>query len=100
MEERKVISEQQGVQLLNKKRDIYLMWDIHSAQKILVPNYWKYPKKSVLMAKQWESDMMKELPEDLYLFDSSFLWSVIFTHETDLVGKRYCLCAIRSRDGK
>ena len=46
--ERKVISEQQGVQLLNKKRDIYLMWDIHSAQKILVPNYWKYPKKSLI----------------------------------------------------
>ena len=98
--EKKVIPEQQGVQLLNKKRDIYLMWDIHSAQKILVPNYWKYPKKSVLLAKKWESDMMKELPEDLYLFDSSFLWSVVFTHETDLEGKRYCLWVIRSGDDK
>ena len=31
----------------------------------------------------WSDSFRENLPEDIYLFDDTFSWSVIFTHETD-----------------
>ena len=33
------------------------------------------------------------LPEDIYVFDESFLWSIVFTHETGTDGKKWCIFA-------
>ena len=30
------------------------------------------------------------LPEDIYIFDCSFDWTIVLTHE-DIDGQRYCL---------
>lgn len=86
-----VVSEAELAQELITKKDIYIMWDIHSQDRIFVPNYWKYPKECILYAKNWSEVVRKELPEDIYVFDESFAWSAIYTHETDLKNAPYCL---------
>ena len=86
-----VISEKKAEDILEEKKDIYVMWDIHSCEKIFIPNYWKYPKMSVLLVDRWTKKINEELPEDIYFFDDSFSWSIIFTHETNAKGRRYCL---------
>ena len=88
-----VISEYRAKMMLTEKRDVLIMWDIHSCERIFIPDYWKYPKTSVLYAAEWSDSLMSDLPEDLYLFDETFRWSVIFTHETNDKGRRYCLYA-------
>lgn len=88
-----VISEYRAKMMLTEKRDVFIMWDIHSCERILIPDYWEYPKTSVLYTGEWSDSLMSELPEDLYLFDETFRWSVIFTHETNDKGRRYCLYA-------
>ena len=87
----KVITETETQQILKDKKNIFIMWDIHSCDRILIPNYWKYPKSSILFAKEWSTEMNQELPKDVYVFDNSFTLSVIYTHETDMNGKRYCI---------
>ena len=86
-----VVSETEAHRALHEKENFYILWDIHSCEKIWIPHYWKYPKASVLRAEKWTDALRKELPEDIYLFDDSFQWSVIFTHETDESEESYCL---------
>lgn len=86
-----VVSESEILQILKEKRNIYIMWDIHTCERIFIPNYWKYPKTSILIVEEWSSEIQKDLPEDIYLFDDSFTWSAIYTHETDVNETRYCI---------
>ncbi len=88
-----VISEYKADQILQGKRNIFIMWDIHSCEKILIPNYWKFPKAKIICTDAWEKSFEPNLPEDVYVFDDTFSWSVIFTHETDEKEERYCLAA-------
>lgn len=69
------------------------MWDVHSCDRILIPNYWKYPKSSVLHVDCWDDKILYTLPEDIYLFDDSLNWTYILTHETNATGSRYCVFA-------
>lgn len=79
---------------LKKVDEFYLMWDIHSCERIFVPNHWSYPKKSVILLSYDEYvDLSKTFPEDIYLFDKTFSWCCALTHEEDEDGKRYCLFA-------
>lgn len=86
-----VIPEAEAKRILQEKQNIYIMWDIHSCERILIPNYWKYPKESVLSVDSWLASLKSSLPEDIYLFDDTFSWSVIFTHETDEQNNNFCL---------
>ena len=86
-----IISEYQADQLLQKKQKIFIMWDIHSCDRIFIPNYWKFPKSNILSVDIWSKSLKIELPEDIYVFDDTFSWSVIYTHETDAKDERYCL---------
>ena len=36
---------------------------------------------------------LRQVPEDIYVFDESFLWSIVFTHETGTDGKKWCIFA-------
>ena len=87
----KVISEAEASRILQGKKDLYIMWDIHSCERIHIPNYWKYPKTSVLTTNMWADAFKSNLPKDIYLFDDTFRWSVIFTHETDEKENNYYL---------
>ena len=86
-----VISEYKAEQFLQEKRRIFIMWDIHSCDRILIPDYWKFPKTKVLYSDTWVETFKDDLPEDVYVFDDTFSWSVIYTHETDVKNNRYCL---------
>ena len=87
----RIISEREADQLLQVKRRIIIMWDIHSSERIFIPDYWKFPKAEVLCTDAWSETFKNDLPEDVYVFDDTFSWSVIYTHETDLKDNRYCL---------
>ena len=64
-----------------------------SERKIVIPNYWKFPKDTVLrvpsaalvraLGYSWHDavDGRAILPEDLYLFDVDMTFSLIPTHE-------------------
>ena len=69
------------------------MWDMHSCEKIWIPDYWKFPKTKILCTDAWTESLKYKLPEDVYVFDDTFSWSVIFTHETNEKEERYCLLA-------
>ena len=86
-----VISEHEADRLLQEKQRLFIMWDIHTCERILIPNYWKFPKTGVLCANTWIEQFKTDLPEDVYVFDDTLSWSIIYTHETDLKGQRYCL---------
>ena len=86
-----IISEKKLNEIMNDKKNIYIMWDIHSSDRIFIPNYWKFPKRSVLFVEFWTDTIKKGLPEDIYLFDETFSWSAVFTHETNSNDEPYCL---------
>lgn len=88
----RVISESEATRILREKENIYIMWDIHSCERIFIPNCWKYPKTSVLSINSWSDSLKSSLPEDIYIFDDTFRWSIIFTHETDEKNNNFCLC--------
>lgn len=71
--------------------EVYVFWDIHSCERILIKDYWKFDKDAVL--KMNMDTLLKGecyLPEDIYIFDESFTWTFIKTHE-DIQGTRFCL---------
>ena len=76
--------------LCNYSGNVYVFWDIHSKDKILTENYWRFDKNAVL---EFDSKLLiencKYLPEDIYVFDDSFEWTYILTHE-DKDGCRIC----------
>lgn len=86
-----LVSEAEIAKKLKTKKGIYIMWDIHSQDRLFVPNYWKYPKECILYVETWSEAIRQDLPEDIYLFDDSFAWSAIYTHETDMNNDPYCL---------
>lgn len=70
---------------------VYVMWDIHSEEKIFIENYWKFQKDDILKMNP-EIFLKGEsfLPEDIYIFDKDMTWTLIKTHE-DIGEERYCL---------
>lgn len=85
-------SEHYCFELIKSKSQIYLMWDTFDNYEIEDSNYWKYPRYSIL--HMTSSDFFKyynTFPEDLYIFDLTYEWSVILTHEDYRDNKRYCL---------
>jgi hypothetical protein len=73
---------------------VYVMWDVHSSDRILIDDYWRYPKESVLIGRPPAviEAGQRFLPEDLYLFDDSFAWVAAVTHD-EIDGRRFCLWA-------
>lgn len=69
---------------------LYVMWDIHSCEKIFIPNYWKYPKSSVIQVSTDElGKYLNTFPEDIYIFTPEYSWTISLTHE--YIGQdRYC----------
>lgn len=72
---------------LANKRDVLILWDIHSCDRILIENYWRFPKDRVIKVDiEYLKEGIEYLPEDIYIFDYDFSWTYIITHEDD--GKR------------
>lgn len=60
----------------------YALWDLHSAEKILLPDYWKFPRDAVLRGRSVDlMDGRSLLPEDLYIVRGDFEVCLVLTHE-------------------
>lgn len=86
-----IITETEADKVLLGKDKMYIMWDIHSIERIFIPNYWKFPKTKLLCVNNWTKELKEKLPEDVYVFDDTFSWSIIYTHETYENDERYCI---------
>ena len=87
----KVISIEEVVKFRAGLKNVFVFWDIHSKDRILIPDYWKFGKDNVLKLKFDElMDNQEYLPEDIYIFDESIKWTLVLTHEDDN-GKRICV---------
>lgn len=78
------ITFQNLAEMLEGLANVYVFWDIHSNELLVKPNLWKFPKPSVL--RLTGSQLMhgfRFLPEDLYVCDATFTWTLITTHEED-----------------
>lgn len=112
-----------AIQVISEKRRVYSMWDIRprdilssSGESWLTPpkpRYLKLYESDTII--EWDADELAALterelggydstncleisiPEDLYVFDDSFSWCVIFTHDA-IDGERYCLLGRREAD--
>lgn len=86
-----VIDEINFEEKAKKIGEVYVLWDIHSCERILIKDYWKFDKDTVLNLRM-EVLLQGEryLPDDIYIFDNSFSWTLIKTHE-DIRGGRFCL---------
>jgi hypothetical protein len=72
-------------------KDVLVFWDIHSEEKIWIQNYWKFGKESMLRLAYVDLiDNSGYFPEDIYIFDESLKWSLVWTHE-DNEGIRICV---------
>ncbi|MBQ9990736.1 MAG: hypothetical protein IJP31_07330 [Lachnospiraceae bacterium] len=70
----------------NVLEEVFVFWDIHSKERIWSRYYWKFDKDAVLKIKY--STLLageRYLPEDIYIFDCSFSWTLIQTHEELLI---------------
>jgi hypothetical protein len=92
---------------LIEKEKVYVMWDVHSCERINVAaynksgnkRYWLFDRDDVLQTVP--SNLLEGLnflPEDIYIFDDTFEWSLCLTHETDLKNRDFLLCAEPRKD--
>ena len=79
----RLVDEEEAIkELARMAKPLYALWDIHSNERIYIKDYWKFPKDAVLILGVKELIAgMRFLPEDIYVFDDSFDWSIVFTHE-------------------
>jgi hypothetical protein len=78
------ISEENAATMSKTLGASYALWDLHSAAKIMVPNYWKFPRDAVLHGLATHIyDGRSILPEDLYIVREEFQVSLILTHEEE-----------------
>ena len=69
----RVIPEESALQMICREKPVYVMWDIHSCEKVPIPDYWKYPKDAVLcIDPNTLSELLPKLPEDVYFLTAVF----------------------------
>lgn len=86
-----VMSEEDCLKNMCFHKNFYVFWDINSKEQIFIPNYWKYPKTAVVQTEYQEFIKIRDtFPEDIYVVDKTFLWSVVFTHEVYDNQERFC----------
>lgn len=79
---------------------IKVLWDIHSKDNIFIENYWKYPKHSILcLCKSELRTIIGSLPEDIYIYDDTYRWTIALTHEQINEKHRFCLLESIATEG-
>ena len=86
-----IIDEEYIKRIAKEINEVYVMWDIHTKERIHIDNYWNFLKKDIIKGPM---DMIIKgdifLPEDYYIFSTDMSWCIIKTHE-EIEEKRYCL---------
>jgi hypothetical protein len=76
----------------------FALWDVNTARNIFIPDYWKFPKASVVRGEPSVLVAGRDhLPEDVYYVPEAFDYSLVLTHEHDPTGtRRVCVRAYPS----
>lgn len=91
LKEPKIVDFQSIKALSHKLNEVFVLWDIHTKERIFIKDYWKFGKDEVLYLNfSLLLDNLVYLPEDIYIFDKSLNWTFILTHE-EINGKRWCI---------
>ena len=89
--EKRVVGEAELWRLVSGIPDVYAMWDLHSAERVRIPNYFQLPRGTVIRSDPATLCRgLEYLPEDLYIFDESLTWGYALTHEY-LDDRRLCV---------
>jgi hypothetical protein len=73
--------------LKNLDQKVYVMWDLHSKERSY-PNFRRDVEINVNSIDLLHG--LEFLPEDIYIFDDSFQWTMILTHEDTREETRAC----------
>lgn len=98
-DEKNRCTQEQAAQLLEKRSGVYFMWDFWREGSVFADEYPNAVIKANgaelgrLSVNEWNAELEAEkhecyiehprLPSDIYVFDESFSWYVVFTHEFD-----------------
>ncbi len=75
--------------------EVLVLWDLHPDGRVLVEDYWKFGRDDVLRLDYGLLlGNLRHLPEDIYIFDRSFSWTLVLTHEY-VDDKRWCVASGR-----
>lgn len=89
--QRSQIDERELWKRLTLRSPVYAMWDLHSVDRVLIPDYFRFPRGTVIYGGVEEIRVgINLLPEDIYFFDADCEWAGARTHEND-GGTRYCI---------
>lgn len=70
-------------------KQVFVFWDNNSRDRIFIKNYWKFGKKDMIeLDYNLLLDHLEFFPEDIYITNETLRWTIVFTHEDDLLGKR------------
>ena len=86
-----IVSEEDALKIVQDKEKMYIMWDDHSCQRCVMTKEWNYSKQDILLIDKWACVNRLNMPEDMYVFDDTFSWSIVITHETNTKNETYCL---------
>lgn len=105
-------TQEQAADFLKTRGSVYFMWDNWREGTVFADEYQNAviaadgEEVGRLAVDEWNAELEAEkhdcyiehpqLPSDIYVFDESFSWYVIFTHETDEYTEpdnavRYCI---------
>ena len=80
----------------NFLKQVFVFWDNNSRDRIFIKDYWKFDKKDMIeLDYNLLLDHLEFFPEDIYITNKELSWTIVFTHEDDLLGKRLIM-----QDGK
>jgi hypothetical protein len=89
--DKRVVRDDELWDLVRPLASVYVMWDLHSVERVLIPDDFRFPRGTVMNASPGVIQRgLEYLPEDLYLFDSSYSWAGALTHEY-VEDARFCL---------
>ncbi len=98
-----IVTREAALALLSDRTEVYVLWDIRTMKNVAQAFHYKVPKDQVIrtegaeLAEQLRADFaplseqVSFLPEDLYVFDDSLSWFLVFTHEPDERGCVMCM---------
>ena len=70
-------------------KQVFVFWDNNSRDRIFIKDYWKFGKKDMIeLDYNLLLDHLEFFPEDIYITNETLRWTIVFTHEDDLLGKR------------
>ena len=83
------IGETQSEEYRKFLKKVFVFWDNNSKDRIFIKDYWKFDKKDVIeLDYNLLLDHLEFFPEDIYITNETLRWTIVFTHEDDLLGKR------------